>query len=502
MFCQFCAFMKKTWYQISFLGLNEETPTVFKRDIILANRLNFVIFVLMLLLTLITTIIREINQSEFTIHTGKLLILMIFCVFNFYFSFKGLFYFTKINLVFSPLLIIILLPVFIGAVQQMDFIYGPIIITTISLISQLIIDPKTEKRLYGTSLLLFLIVVVLYDNLLVYFSPEELPITTITHSFHEYYKIVFISSFVFIHASLFYLRELASGFEAELKSANMILERQRDEIAEKNDELEQQHEEILNQSHELETINKHLEERVINELSENRKKDLLLVQQSRQAAMGEMIGNIAHQWRQPLSAVAVIIQNIDEAYKYDELSKDYMDSKVKQSMELIEYMSQTIDDFRNFFKPEKSTSLFNVREVVNKCISFVKETLKSNNIEYEFHASEDIFVNGFPNEYSQVVLNMISNAKDILVERKVKKPKIEITLFRKDEKSYLYVADNGGGIAPEIKEKIFTPYFTTKEQTMGTGIGLYMSKTIIEKNMGGSLTFVDIEGGTEFCIIL
>jgi signal transduction histidine kinase len=494
--------MEKIWSTISYLGLKDNSESASKRDVILTNRINFVIFMLAVLLTIVTTVIRELNQSEFTIHTKKILVLMIFCGFSFLFSAKGLFALTKINLVFTPLFVIILLPIFFGAIQQMDFIYGPIIILSLSLIPQLVLDPQRERKIYFFTLLFFLLVVALFDNLLVYFSPDELPITTVTHSFHEYYKTVFISSFLFFHAALFYLREQAFKYERELKTVNLILEQQRDEIADKNEELEQQHEEILTQSHELETINRHLEERVIAELSKNRKKDVMLIQQSRQAAMGEMIGNIAHQWRQPLSAVAVIIQNIQEAYNYNEINREYLENKVKQSMELIDYMSQTIDDFRNFFKPEKSPSIFNVREVVNKCISFVRETLRSNNIEYEFHASEDIFVKGFSNEYSQVVLNLISNAKDILVERKMKNPKIEITLFRKEEKSYLYVADNGGGIAPEIKEKIFTPYFTTKEQAMGTGIGLYMSKTIIEKNMGGSLTFMDIEGGTEFCVVL
>ncbi len=494
--------MMKLWNNISWLGLKDTELAYVRRDVVLANRLNLVIFFIMIVLTIVTTIIRELQQSEFTLHTQKLLLLAVACGFNFVFSHQRLFLLAKLNLIFSSLFLIILLPVFTSHIQDMDFIYGPIIITSLSLLPQLLLEPKSEKFLYWFSLCVFLIVVVLYDNMLVYFSHTQLSIVDMSHSFHSYYKSVFIASFVFFHASMIYLREIAFKYENQLSVSNKILLQQKEEIFEKNEELKQQQEEIFAQSKELETINKHLEERVIEELSKNRKKDVLLIQQSRQAAMGEMIGNIAHQWRQPLSAVAVIVQNIQEAYNYKELTREYMEDKVKQCMGLIDYMSQTIDDFRNFFKPEKSTSLFDVKAAVMKSISFVRDPLKANNIELVFHAAEDILVKGYSNEYSQVVLNLISNAQDVLVERRIENPKIEITLFQKDKKSYLFVSDNAGGIAPQIKDKIFTPYITTKSQGIGTGIGLYMSKTIIEKNMGGSLTFVDVEGGTEFCVVL
>jgi signal transduction histidine kinase len=494
--------MKIIWNYISNLGLNKIQQNFVKREIVMANRINFVITVMLLVLTLITTLIRGYDQGNISVQMRFMLLLVALSVVNFYFSYKGLFLQAKTNLVFTPLLIVVLLPVFAGSVNQIDFIYGPIIIISLSLLPQLVLNQQKERYFYFSALFIYLIVVALYDNLLIYFSPGPLPITDIAVNFQIYYKIIFISGFLFLHASIYYLRELAGKYEKELSETNKILENQKNEISDKNEELSQQHEEILAQTHELETINRHLEDRVVEELSKNRKKDMMMVQQSRQAAMGEMIGNIAHQWRQPLSAVAVIVQNIQESYSYNELTKENLNSKVVQCMQLIEYMSHTIDDFRNFFKPEKSITDFNLREAVEKSISFVKETLKANNINLEFHASEDIIVTGFPNEYSQVILNLINNAKDILLERKVKNPRIEITLFRKEERSYLYVADNGGGIAPDIKDKIFTPYFTTKEQGVGTGIGLYMSKTIIEKNMGGNLSFMDIEGGTEFCVVL
>ncbi len=300
----------------------------------------------------------------------------------------------------------------------------------------------------------------------------------------------------------FSLRRKNEGLQKTINERTAEIVHKSHEIQRKNEVLEQQKEEILSQSHQLENINKSLEDKIVDELSKSRKKDLMLIQQSRQAAMGEMIGNIAHQWRQPLNAVGVIIQNLQEAYDYEELNKEYLNDRVQKSMEIIQYMSQTIDDFRNFFKPEKSIQPFNVKQVVEKCISFVEATLKRNDIRLTFHATEDIFVQGYSNEYAQVVLNLLNNSKDIILERKINSPFIEVNLFQKEGVSYLYVTDNAGGIHESIREKIFTPYFTTKEPGEGTGLGLYMSKTIIEKNMGGSLTFENTADGVEFIVKL
>lgn len=298
------------------------------------------------------------------------------------------------------------------------------------------------------------------------------------------------------------LRRKNESLQKIIDQRTFEITRKNEEIQKKNEELEQQKEEILSQSHQLEEINLSLEERIIEELSKSRKKDIMLVQQSRQAAMGEMIGNIAHQWRQPLNAVAVIIQNIQEAYLHNEINEGYIRDKVAKSMEIVQYMSQTIDDFRNFFKPEKNMQEFNVKAVVEKCISLVEATLRRHNIELRFHASEDIVVTGYSNEYAQVVLNLLNNSRDILLDRNVVNPAIEVSLFMKEGKSYLYISDNGGGISDQVADKIFTPYFTTKHPGEGTGLGLYMSKTIIEKSMGGSLTFENTRDGVEFIICL
>lgn len=259
-------------------------------------------------------------------------------------------------------------------------------------------------------------------------------------------------------------------------------------------------EELREKQNQLLEMNQSLEKIIKKEVASNREKDLMLIKQSRQAAMGEMIGNIAHQWRQPLNALGLIIQNIDEAYRYNELTPDYFGSKITKINELIKYMSQTIEDFRNFFRPDKEKQQFSVKEVIDRTISFIEASFKSHDIGLVFSLKDDISIYGFPNEYAQVLINILNNAKDVVLERKVQNPRVTIELSSAGTRSIVEITDNGGGVPEEIIEKIFEPYFTTKQPSQGTGIGLYMSKTIIEKNMNGRLSVSNTTDGAKFRI--
>ncbi|NLW48457.1 MAG: PAS domain S-box protein [Firmicutes bacterium] len=259
-------------------------------------------------------------------------------------------------------------------------------------------------------------------------------------------------------------------------------------------------EELKTKKDQLLEMNRSLERLVKEEVSKNREKDLMLIKQSRQAAMGEMIGNIAHQWRQPLNALGLMLQNIQDAYQYNEITPEYMESRAKKVKELIKHMSQTIEDFRNFYRPDKEKQKFRLEEVIDKTITFVEASFKNNNIELMFTVKNDIYIFGFPNEYSQVLINILNNAKDVLLAKKIKNPRVDIELTGDQSLSSVTITDNGGGIPDQIIDKVFEPYFTTKEPNQGTGIGLYMSKTIIEKNMGGRLSVVNLAGGAQFTI--
>lgn len=288
---------------------------------------------------------------------------------------------------------------------------------------------------------------------------------------------------------------------------NEITERTKAEEAlhEKAVQLEEEIGERQKAQEELEILNSSLEQRIGDTVNELRQKDDLLIQQNRMAAMGELLNNIAHQWRQPLNNIAVYIQTMQYLNRAGELTSDEMDRDIKAVMDILQYMSQTIDDFRGFFVRDRSNvSEFALGPTVAKALTIVTPALTATNIRTELLKDdrEVIRVTGYPNEFAQVLINILYNARDILVEREIADPQIEIMVSREQGRAIVTVRDNGGGIAEEVLPHIFDPYFTTKGPTKGTGIGLYMSKTIIEKNMGGTLTARNTPDGAELRIEL
>ncbi len=273
-----------------------------------------------------------------------------------------------------------------------------------------------------------------------------------------------------------------------------------DGLVEDITERKQAEEQLKKTNIELRQLKENLEIKVKDVIKEIRDKDHLLIKQSRHASMGEMIGNIAHQWRQPLTAIAVLVQDIEEAYNFDELTSEYLKESIKKTMEQLKYMSHTIDDFRNFFKPNKTKEDFSANKVVMKTVEFIRKSFEHNQIELKIDLKQECKISGFANEYSQVILNILNNAKDAIVETKTKNAFVEILLEKKDEKTILKITNNAGPISEEILENIFDPYFTTKQQRKGTGLGLYMAKTIIEQNMGGKISINNLKDGVSFII--
>jgi len=212
----------------------------------------------------------------------------------------------------------------------------------------------------------------------------------------------------------------------------------------------------------------------------------LLIQRSKMASTGEMIGNIAHQWRQPLSQLSGIFLDVETAHSHKELDEKYLSIRVNQANDLLEYMSKTIDDFREFYTPNVEEKEFNILNSIQNALKIINSSLNFYDIEVHVDVKKSLHVKGLSTEFSQVILNLISNAKDIALQRKIEKPKIEISAEIKIFKIYLHVEDNCGGIDKENLEKIFEPYFTTK-YNYNTGIGLYMCKVIIENKMGGKI---------------
>jgi len=239
-------------------------------------------------------------------------------------------------------------------------------------------------------------------------------------------------------------------------------------------------------------LNAELEDRVTTEVQAHRQKDKMLIQQSKMADMGDMLSMIAHQWRQPLNQMSYVFMNIESAYEYKELTKDYLDDKIKEGNTILEFMSATIDDFKNYFRPDKEKEFVLVSDVISTSVSFMNKALEIDGIEIELHNDGRELTHIYKNEFIQVLLNLIKNAKDALVENNVRNPKIIINSTCRQDMLVVEVCDNGGGIQDEIIDEIFKPYFSTKSQSQGTGLGLYMSKMIIEEHIGGKLSASNI----------
>lgn len=266
-------------------------------------------------------------------------------------------------------------------------------------------------------------------------------------------------------------------------------------------------EEKLQREKLLQDINKKLEIQIKKEVSLNLakqeeiyEKERLLAHQNRLATMGEMICNIAHQWRQPLTQISSILMNIEFTFNKKNLTSKILMEKIDEADEQITFMSNTIDDFRNFFSSGKSKEKYNISIPIEKMQRLLKGALEKNNITLKTYIEDNFILYGYQNEIAQALLNIISNAKDILVERKIDTPIINIKAYSTNNKNFITIEDNAGGIKTTPIDKIFEPYFSTKHASVGTGIGLYMTKMIIEKNNNGFICVDNTHIGAIFTI--
>jgi len=285
--------------------------------------------------------------------------------------------------------------------------------------------------------------------------------------------------------------------QEQLRQSHIDLEKRVDE---RTVELHEANAELENNRAKLEELNKNLDKKVKDEVEKRTKQEGLLIQQSRLAAMGEMLGNIAHQWRQPLSVITTAASGMKVEKEFGLTNEESEIQKLNIIIRTSSFLSTTIEDFSNFFKPNKKRVDFCIKQRVEQSLELVSASLKINYIKVEKEYKDTKKVYGFPNEYSQSVLNILTNAKDALVQKKIENPIIKIRTYEKDDNIFLEIEDNAGGIEENILEKIFDPYFTTKHQSQGTGIGLYMSKMIIEQNMNGTLIAKNSDEGAVFVI--
>jgi len=263
---------------------------------------------------------------------------------------------------------------------------------------------------------------------------------------------------------------------------------------------------------ELIEINQTLERRIEEEVRKNREKDQHILQQSRLAQMGEMISMIAHQWRQPLgsiSAVAASIKFKTSLNRFDyttpegiETSKVFLSEAMSKIESYVQFLTHTIDDFRNFFKPNKQKESVTLSQLVKRTLDIIGKALEINGITITIENEENREIFTYANEVTQVILNILKNAEDAIKERDIHGAQIRIRITREAAWQIICIEDNAGGIPEDVLPHIFEPYFSTKSEKNGTGLGLYMSKTIIEEHCGGEILALNTPMGAQFMIKL
>jgi len=305
------------------------------------------------------------------------------------------------------------------------------------------------------------------------------------------------------------LQQLADSQETmriELKNATEKLEEWGNtcslQVVERTKEVEAKSNELVKLNDELAKLNKNLEKRVADEVEASGRKDKIMFQSARQAQMGEMLSMIAHQWRQPLSSISTITGSMLVYLELGAFDQEQFKELLNDINNHAQYLSGTINDFRNFFKPNKDKQPAVLADVMDQSINIIGKSLAYKSIQVNTDYQQKIEIFTFPNELMQVFLNILKNAQDVLLERKTKLPTIDIRILDKNETQVIEISDNAGGIPEELQPKVFEPYFSTKDDKTGTGLGLYMSKLIIEKHCQGDLSVTNLEKGACFKITI
>jgi signal transduction histidine kinase len=237
-----------------------------------------------------------------------------------------------------------------------------------------------------------------------------------------------------------------------------------------------------------------------NQIDKNIEQQQVIAYQNRLAQKGQIFNIVAHQWRQPLNTMSILLERLSKAHQNSKLDEKLFDEIYNQISTTLQHMSTTIDDFSDFFKPDREKREFVLSDTINKTIYLLKPMLKKDGIELVEDIDESITYIGYPNELSQAIINIINNAKEAFANQNINKKEISIRLSKSDNIIKIVICDNAGGIDEEILSKIFEPYFSTKGQKNGIGLGLYISKLVIQEHMGGMLYAKNCNDGARFNI--
>ena len=336
-----------------------------------------------------------------------------------------------------------------------------------------------------------------YTTIQEYFNEENQPNTFHNHTFVMAAITESNNSYIELEE---YKGKNITPFEVANKNLYSIMHKTANELNRLTENLEIR---VNQRTQELKTLNDELEIRVADAVREVKRQTAIMNQQSRLASMGEILENIAHQWRQPLNAVSWVLQDIEIKAKLGNQADINIEEVAQKINNSIQFLSNTIEDFRRFVdKSSDMAQTFNLKRTIESTKKLIEDTLTRLNIKIELDCDDDITYKGFENDIKHVIMNLINNARDAFEENKIKNGKITISVYHEEDVLQITVQDNAGGIPKPILKNIFDPYYTTKHKTKGTGLGLYMSKNLIEK-VNGSLEVLSIlNGKTTFLISL
>jgi two-component system, NtrC family, sensor kinase len=459
--------MKQIWHFISFLGLKDDDNKYASRSIIITNRLNFILFVIIAFLNIITAIVRVMNHGEYSIHTKKLLFLLIVCIINGILSYLKFHKITKLSLIFLPTLLIVFIGVFFGYAQETDIVYDPLIIIAASFIPQLILAPRFNNLIYTFSLLYFFVQLLFLDTILFHFALNDIQIISIEKGFHIYYKSVLISAFMFIHITMYYLRNLNYRFEQELNKSNKELKNAMDELRQT-----QQH----------------------------------LIQSEKMASLGTLTAGVAHEINNPLNfingGINILLDN--KKQMHDCLSndnKERFELAARMINDGYERTSEIVKALMTFSHRGTSRLVYsNINKIIDNTLLFLNSQI-TGDIEIKKKYQFDGEIPIYPGKIHQVIMNLLDNAL-YAVKQNIKINKvIEITTYQENHSVIISVENNGDHIPEGKLNQIFDPFYTTKDPGQGTGLGLAISYTLISEHKG-KIYAQNLEKGVAFIVEL
>ncbi|EJF07755.1 signal transduction histidine kinase [Thiovulum sp. ES] len=253
--------------------------------------------------------------------------------------------------------------------------------------------------------------------------------------------------------------------------------------------------EIIQLKDALNKNNIFLEDRVKEEVEKSRDKDRIIARQQRLSYIGEVLSSVAHHWRQPLNQLTLLIEDLNDGYKYGDLNQEYFEKNSEDMVKIVNYMSKTIDNFRDFFAPNEQETIFPVAEAIENALELYDLSIKHDSINIELDVDSNLKIKGFVNEFSRVVVSLVENSHDAILRNNIELPKIKISVTQKNDLVNVKIIDNAGGVSEEFIEKVFDPYSTIKNQTKGTGLGLFFCKVVVESHMNGNIGIENFENG-------